>query len=176
MRLLDHFRTYLLRTCGYCSFSCAVLLHTSGDKLILHDNSPSNKVEHLIVRIYGALILGQVRACGIAAADSTRILARVTLYPRSAYIVFPDPLQFWIVWKVRAIEDAHTRRALVQAYAIVFALTAIALLRAQLTEGGHFNAWNWLNIAMFVGLSAFYTWFVAFEPIAVFEGLDKAVA
>lgn len=36
------------------------LVNYSGDKLILHDNSPTNKVEHLIVRIYGALILGQV--------------------------------------------------------------------------------------------------------------------
>lgn len=37
-------------------------------------------------------------------------------------------------------------------------------------------SWNWLNILQFVCLSGFYSWFVWFEPISVFEGLDKALA
>ena len=79
------YRPHFLRICGnvlicLCLFAAYYL--GSGDKLILHDNSATNKVEHLIVRIYGALILGQVRTCGIA-ANSTRILASVTLNPRS---------------------------------------------------------------------------------------------
>jgi hypothetical protein len=107
------------------------------------------------------------------------------------------------VWQARGIEDGQVRRALVQAYCGCFALTSIALLRAQLTEGGGLNAWNWVNITAFALLAAFYGWFVVCatallctlpvpqhpptrcdpcqypqwgEPIHVFEGLGKTNA
>lgn len=53
------------------------------------------------------------------------------------------------------------------------ALAALALLRAQVTPGGHFNDWNWLNIVLFLTLALCYAWFAFFERIAVFEGIDK---
>jgi hypothetical protein len=93
------------------------------------------------------------------------------------YLLSPISIpQFWIVWSARRIEDAYARRALVQAYFIVFLLTTLALLRAQLTPGGHFNMFNWVNIGMFGFLSVYYAYFVFVEKISVFEGLDKVVA
>ena len=77
------------------------------------------------------------------------------------------------MWQARGIAEGAVRRALVQAYCGCFALTALALMRAQLTEGGGLNAWNWVNILGFATLSGFYGWFVWGEPIYVFEGLDK---
>ena len=97
------------------------------------------KVTHLIIRIFGALIIGQ----------------------------------FWIVWRARSVYDAVARKSLVQAYALVFLLIAAALLRGQLTAGGHFNSWNWANIAMFAGLALFYFYFLLVEPPAVFENRDS---
>lgn len=84
--------------------------------------------------------------------------------------------QGWIVFHARKVEDGYVRRALVQAYCGCFALTSLALLRAQLTEGGGLNMWNWTNIVMFALLSGFYGWFVWGEPVYVFEGLVKANA
>ena len=82
--------------------------------------------------------------------------------------------QGYIVWYSRQITDAYTRRALVQAYTIAFALTSIALLRAQLTEGGGFNVYNWISILIFVGLTIGYGYFVFFEKIKIFESLDRS--
>lgn len=84
--------------------------------------------------------------------------------------------QAWLVWNGRKVSDAHVRRSFVQAYAVVFALTSLSLARAQLTEGGHFNAWNWINILFFAGLSAMYSWFVFVEPIATFELPNRVLA
>jgi hypothetical protein len=58
-----------------------------------------------------------------------------------------------------------------QAYWLCFTLTAMALIRAQLTSGGGFNAYNWINILLFVILAAGYGWFSFVERISVFEGL-----
>ena len=79
------------------------------------------------------------------------------------------------MWQARKIVDAYIRRALVQAYSVCFAITTLALLRAQLTEGGHMNAWNWVNITLFGLLTAFYLYFCFVQKIAVFEGLGKAL-
>lgn len=86
----------------------------------LKTRDDADKIEHLTIRLYGALILAQA----------------------------------WITHNARAIKDAHTRRALVQAYCGTFTLTCLALLRAQLTPGGNLSAWNWLNIFAFAGLGA----------------------
>lgn len=113
-----------------------------GEKLSLRGNTgDSSKVEHEVIRLYGALILGQA----------------------------------WITWRARAISDAHTRRALIQAYFGVFLLTTLALLRAQLTPGGNLSAANWINIALFAGLTAGYGHFAFFEKVAAFEGLGKGL-
>jgi hypothetical protein len=95
-----------------------------------------------VIRIYGALIVGQ----------------------------------FWIVWQARMTDDPQSRKNLIQAYSVVFALTALALVRAQLTDGGHLNQLNWLNILMFASLALFYLYFLVFEPPSFFEGLDKVVS
>ncbi|RYG54992.1 hypothetical protein EON66_06355 [archaeon] len=71
---------------------------------------------------------GFLHAAGTAAVYTRAPLYRCFHYPVSAR------LQAWIVWKARAAADANMRRCLVQAYAVAFALTALALLRAQLTE------------------------------------------
>lgn len=68
------------------------------------------------------------------------------------------------------------RRALVQAYTFCFGLTTLALLRAQLTPGGHFSRANWLNIAMFAGLTAAYGNFAFRQKIASFELPGKGLA
>jgi hypothetical protein len=106
--------------------------------------------------------------------------------------------QAWIVWNARKIENAQVRKSLVQgrpldmrqprhllcthasslsaAYAVVFLLTGLSLLRAQVTEGGGMNSLNWLNIVLFFGLSGYYTYFVLVEPVKVFEGIGKSTS
>lgn len=79
-----------------------------------------------------------------------------------------------ITWHARKISDAQVRRALVQAYWLVFTLTALGLLRAQTTPGGDLSPWNWTNIFFFTGLAVAYGWFAFFERIAVFEALGKS--
>ena len=132
-----------------------------GEALTLRSNSDSeSKITHLVIRLYGALILAQS----------------------------------WIVWSARKC-DAQIRKAMiqvrplytfvnselptsisaVQAYWFCFSLTALALIRAQVTGGGGLNDWNWINIAMFMGLALCYAWFAFFERISVFDSLDKGV-
>ena len=102
----------------------------------------ASKIEHLIIRLYGCLILAQA----------------------------------WIVAAARRRgAGAEFRRALVQAYAACFALTALSLLRAQLTPGGRLGFANWINILLFAGLAGGYGWFALVEKIAAFEGLDHGV-
>ncbi|KNC82479.1 hypothetical protein SARC_05231 [Sphaeroforma arctica JP610] len=104
--------------------------HTAGD---------AQKITHLVLRLYGALVLGQGH----------------------------------LVLMARDVADAPMRKVIVRVYAITFGLTAVALLRAQTTEGGSLNGYNWINIVVFAWLSAFYAWFVLVQPIAIFESLDK---
>lgn len=93
------------------------------------------KITHLVIRLYGALILAQS----------------------------------WIVWHARTQATGAMRRALVQAYFGMFTITALALLRAQLTTGGGFNAFNWLNIILFAGLAGYYGWWIFVQPLSVWE-------
>ena len=79
--------------------------------------------------------------------------------------------QAWITYEARRVASAEMRRALVQAYTAAFALTAAALFRAQVTEGGRLSAWSWPVTALFAALSTAYARFAFFERIAVFEGL-----
>jgi len=112
-----------------------------GEHFALRDNADaSQKVTHLVTRLYGSLILGQA----------------------------------WITWNARRISDAYIRRALVQAYWLVFTLTALSLLRFQTTPGLNQSQWNFVNIFLFTGLSVAYGWFAFFERIHVFEALGKA--
>ena len=110
-----------------------------GEALGRANTGDASKIEHLSIRLYGALIAAQA----------------------------------WICWSARRAASAEMWRALVQAYGACFALTAAALLRAQLTPGGGLAAANWLNIAGFAALAAAYGYFALFEKIAVFEGLGK---
>jgi hypothetical protein len=114
-----------------------------GETLSMRDHSAEDKVTHMVIRIYGALIIGQ----------------------------------FWIVWSARKITDSLARRALVQAYTLVFTLTCLGLLYGQLTAspGEGLNNFNWINIGMFGFLALYYFYFCVFEPITVFESLDKSL-
>jgi len=67
------------------------------------------------------------------------------------------------------------RKTFCQAYVMAYGLQALALLRAQLTSPDEHSVLNWLNIFLFVGLTAVYGWFVFVEKLSVFESLDKAV-
>ncbi|CAE8713460.1 unnamed protein product, partial [Polarella glacialis] len=96
------------------------------------------KITHVVIRIYGALIVGQSL----------------------------------IVWEVRKTDDGVVRRAIVRAYFVVFTLTTLALLRAQLTDSTWHVA-NLLNLLLFGALAGFYGWFYWFNPPPVFEGLGK---
>lgn len=74
----------------------------------------------------------------------------------------------------RKVSDGKARRAFVQAYAVAFTLSTMALIRAQLTESA-LSARNWLVILVFFVLSIGYVHFAIFERISVFEGLDKTL-
>ena len=122
------------------------MLHHAGEELRVFRSGANTlnddqKVTHLVIRLYGALALGQAH----------------------------------IVYAARAITEPLVRRALVQAYAGVFGLMTVALLRATLTEGGHFSPlFSAANILAFGVLTALYGYFALLQPIAVFEGLGKA--
>ena len=124
------------------------MAHHAGEQLRVFRSGANTlnddqKVTHLVIRLYGALVLGQ------------------------AHIVF----------SARSISEPLVRRALVQAYAGVFGLMTVALLRATLTEGGSFSPlFAGANILAFGALSALYSFFALLQPIAVFEGLGKAEA
>ena len=119
-------------------------LHHAGETLQLFASTRNDdqKVTHLVIRLFGGLIVAQA----------------------------------FSVWAARSVADAPMRRALVRAYFVAFALMTLSLLRAQTTTGGGFNALNWLNIAGFGALAALYGWFAFVRPIAVFEGLGKAIS
>ncbi|CAM9848316.1 unnamed protein product [Heterosigma akashiwo] len=85
-------------------------------------------------------------------------------------------VQGWITWNARKVSDGKIRKTFVEAYFVAFLLTFIALLRGQLTEGTVFHFFNWLNILGFLGLTVLYGYFIFFEKISVFEGLDKATS
>jgi len=80
--------------------------------------------------------------------------------------------QFWITRQARRITEPEVRKCLVEAYCGMFALTAGALIFAQL--GGHFDWTNLVNITLFVSLALFYANFVFFMPQVVFENSDRA--
>jgi hypothetical protein len=113
-----------------------------GEKLALRNNAvPGDRVEHLLVRMYGALVLGQA----------------------------------YVAWSARTNTDATFRRSLVHAFAGVFTLTFLALLRAQLAPDGPLSSWNYLNILTFASLAVAYGYYSLVEPIRVFEGIGKGV-
>ena len=124
------------------------MAHHAGEQLRVFRSGANTlnddqKVTHLVIRLYGALVLGQAH----------------------------------IVYSARSISEPLVRRALVQAYAGVFGLMTVALLRATLTEGGSFSPlFAGANIRAFGALSALYSFFALLQPIAVFEGLGKAEA
>ena len=145
-----------------------------GEKLSLRANTDaSSKIEHLSLRLYGALILGQVRLCAAAAQSQSRSRCRALHSDTSLVALRARALQAWITWKARRINDGSMRRVLVQAYWGVFTLTALSLLRAQVTPGGGMNTLNWINIGLFVGLAGCYGWFAFFEKPSAFEGIGK---
>jgi len=116
------------------------MVNHAGEQLRLFGvtKNDDQKAAHLIVRLFGSLIIAQA----------------------------------WIVWSARSLTEPLVRRALVQAYAFAFTLMTISLLRAQVTES-LFSALHWINILVFAGLSAFYSYFAFIQPIKVFEGLGK---
>lgn len=71
------------------------------------------------------------------------------------------------------------RRCFIEAYAGVFGLSLLVLLRAHYTESHwalenlSWARWllNWGLIAFFATLTLGYTWFAIFQPPVVFEGL-----
>ncbi|CAE7943214.1 ML4 [Symbiodinium necroappetens] len=99
------------------------------------------KITHVVIRLYGALILGQS----------------------------------FLTWAAKQTDDGRVRLAAVRAYAVVFGLTTLALLRAQLTDST-WHVLNWLNLLLFACLAAFYGWFSLVQPPAVFEGLGKVTS
>eukprot|EP01134_Creolimax_fragrantissima_P005279 CFRG5279T1 len=123
-------------------FAELFMIHQNAETVVAltdHTAGDAQKITHLVLRMYGGLILGQG----------------------------------YMVYKARDVADAAMRRVIVEVYSGSFALTAAALLRAQTTEGGGLNGYNWINILVFAGLSGFYGWFVLVQPISVFESLGK---
>jgi hypothetical protein len=116
-----------------------VLIHHGEElRLVGATMNDDQKIGHLALRLFGALVLAQA------------IIAH----------------------GARSMQDAGMRRTLVRAYTVAFGGMALALLRAQLTSGGGLSAWNWLNIVVFLLLTALYGWF-AVDELPTFEGLGK---
>jgi hypothetical protein len=82
-------------------------------------------------------------------------------------------LQAWFVWNLRKTDDPQLRRNAIAGYAVLFAVSALTLARAQLTEGGGMSPWNWANISVFSALAAAYAYFAVFLPRSSFESLGR---
>ena len=76
----------------------------------------------------------------------------------------------WISWSARALKDADMRRSIIRAYAAMFGVALLSLLRAQLASGSILTAWGWFNILVFGGLSGGYGYFALYEPVSSFKG------
>mmetsp|Transcript_234 Transcript_234/g.791 ORF Transcript_234/g.791 Transcript_234/m.791 type:complete len:162 (+) Transcript_234:94-579(+) len=83
--------------------------------------------------------------------------------------------QSFIVWQVRRTQDLELRQAVVRAYCIMFMLSSVVLLRAHITEE-HWHPLNWLNLLVFMGLTAAYSYFVWAMPMKFFESPEKSIA
>ena len=81
--------------------------------------------------------------------------------------------QAWLVYNTRKSGDASARKAFVETYFAVFALTSFCLCHAQVE--GHFSHFNWLNIAFFALLSASYGYFAFFEKVSTFHFNDSDI-
>lgn len=118
-----------------------VLVH-HGDRLRLRDNaSPEAAVTHTVLRLFGALILGNA----------------------------------WLVHHVCGTDDSRVRRAAVQAFAVTWAVSALALLRAQLTH----PAWsitNWLAILTYAGLAGVCSHHALSAKTPAFDGLGSRLS
>jgi len=69
--------------------------------------------------------------------------------------------QSWITFSARKNSNLKIKKALVQAYFIIFLLTFVSLLTAQLKENFHFL--NWLNVLCFFCLCTFYGYFAVVD-------------
>lgn len=118
-----------------------------GQPLKLRDNSrPEQKVSHLLIRLFGALILGTAWIVHSArtAADASMRRALVQAF---------------------ALCFSLTTAAMLRAQ----------LTETPGIEGG-MNGWNWLNIALFAALTALYLNHALFDKVTAYQGLDKALA
>ena len=76
----------------------------------------------------------------------------------------------FISWSVRSLRDADARRSIIRAYFGMFTLALLALLRAQLAGGSILTLWGWVNILIFLVLSAGFGHFSFVEPSSSFKG------
>ena len=49
----------------------------------------------------------------------------------------------YVSWSARALKDPEARRSLIRAFFLMYALCALAMLRAQLAHDSILSAWNW---------------------------------
>ena len=119
------------------------------------------QVAHVIVRLFGALVLGQSwlvwHARKITDGEIRRAFVQVCASRARACLsagVTPPPLQ---------------------AYFGVFTASTVALLRSHLTDPYWHPVRNPVCILCFGFLAVFYGWFALLQKPVVFEGLPKTV-
>jgi hypothetical protein len=101
-----------VRVCA-CVQVTHLVIRIYGALIIAQVRDAGVQVTHLVIRIYGALIIAQVRDAGLVMGVMALpcCAAVVTTQPPTPLLV---PSQAWITWSARTISDAFTRRALVQ--------------------------------------------------------------
>lgn len=81
-------------------------------------------------------------------------------------------MQAYQVWRTRVTDDAYIRRTFVQSFCFASLITMLILVHGQLWTP-HFHVLNWLNIAIFAGLTAAYGYFLSAKPMSAYETQSK---
>ncbi len=135
----------------------------------------------MVVRMFGALILGQSwlvwNARSITDGEIRRAFVqarRITLFvrPRFSCSALRPPPRSLMQPRQRLTPTCCSRG---QAYFGVFTASTVALLRSHLSDPYWHPVRNPMVILAFGFLALFYGWFALFQKPVVFEGLPKTV-
>ena len=77
--------------------------------------------------------------------------------------------QAWFAWRTRRIADGRVRRMLSESYAVCYALTSVALLRATLSSPASHGAVGLLLCVVSLALAGLYAYFRFVRKLKSFE-------
>ena len=142
------------------------VLHHSAEGYHARHEGGDVRIAFIIMRIFGCFLLAQVGPLPPPPPGAQQLIQTARF---SSIQSTHPPIKSYLLHVIKTVTDGVIRRAFVQSYCAAFALTTLALGRAQLTETNPVRLSNWLVILVFAALTGAYAWFAFFERVAVFE-------